>query len=324
MTKDVRFPSLPTARASRRGRSIPGSILFALGVLTGVVLTALLVMQSNRTAYITTDTSAERVARARPATPDSKATPAAVVQKPHELLPEATDSLDTVGGPLVVVPGGGEDRLTLNGHALGLPGPRFSLLSVSRHTDQDIVLVGMKCGGASCVYLDLAFVRVFKNSPPVVEMRPGFRIPMEHVAQLKQGIDFRAETTTVALGLDRGASVSARIGPDLAFDLTREAVAARPLSRQDCLTVMEAIDACAAFSKPCRNADFQDFPKNCPSAPRSLYRSTIYLTDHTTGLDLPAFAHTCARASQLHIAPSDEFVATEICSGANARQWRQR
>jgi hypothetical protein len=298
--------------------------MFALGVLAGVVLTALLVMQSNRTAYITTDTAATPATPARPATPESAAKPRVVARDPHTLLPDATRTLGTIGGPLVVVPGGRQDRLTLSGRALGLPGPRLSLLSVSRHADQDIVLVGMKCDGTTCAYLDLAFVRIFKDRPPLVEMQPGFRVPTEQVAQLKQGIDFRGETTTVALGLDRGASVSAKIGPGQAFDLTREAVAAQPLSRANCLTVMEAIDACAAFRKPCRNAGFEDFPKNCPSAPRSLYRETTYLTNHTTGLDLPAFASTCARASQLHIAPSDEFVALEICSGADARQWSGR
>jgi hypothetical protein len=213
------------------------------------------------------------------------------------------------------------DRLTLQGRGLALPGPRLALVSITRHKTQDIVLVSMSCGGTACAYNELAFVRLFPDRAPLVEMRPEFRLPVRRAGTLKNSVWRNGDATMVALGPDRGASLSARIGPESALELSRVPAKIARLSTRDCDTVRSMVRECARFQARCSTASFREFPENCPSATLLLKRRTTYLTDHTTGFDLPDFAHVCTRASQLNITPSDGFIRREICSGANPQQW---
>ena len=74
---------------------------------------------------------------------------------PQMLLAPNVRSLDTIAGPLTIDTTGSEDHVSVNGKRLALPGPRFALLSILRRTGQDIVLLGISCGGAACTYDEL-------------------------------------------------------------------------------------------------------------------------------------------------------------------------
>jgi hypothetical protein len=309
---------LLTSTTRSRGTLV---MMFVFGIAVLIAVVSLLKMAADRSG---TDTAATLEAVTEPdqaRAPANVAVPALTVTQPHTLLPEDVRAVATVAGTLAVEPTQSQDRLTLEGRGLALPGPYFSLLAISRHPGEDIVLVGMNCGANACAYLDLAFVRLFAERAPLVEMRPEFRVPARNVDTLRRNITFANETTDVALGLDRGASVVAHIGPGSPLRIVRTAARIQPLSSRDCFIVRNLVRQCADFRERCSDASFREFPRNCPSATMSLLRTTSYLADHTTGLDLPNFAHTCTRASQLHIAPSDRFIRREICSGADPRQW---
>jgi hypothetical protein len=247
--------------------------------------------------------------------------PAFVTAAPHSAIPDGAEAVRTIAGRLAVEPSTSGDRLTLQGSGLALPGPRLELVSITRHKTQDIVLVSMSCGGTACAYNELGFVRLFPNRAPLVEMRPEFRLPVRRAGTLKNSVWRNGDATMVALGPDRGASLSARIGPDTALELSRVPAKIARLGTRDCDTVRSMVRECALFQTRCRTASFREFPENCPSATLLLKRKTTYLADHTTGFDLPDFAHVCTRASQLNITPSDRFIRREICSGANPQQW---
>jgi hypothetical protein len=247
--------------------------------------------------------------------------PAFRTAAPHSAIPDGAEAVRTIAGRLAVEMSATGDRLVLQGRGLALPGPRFALVSITRHETQDIVLISMSCGGTACAYNELAFVRLFPNRAPLVEMRPEFRVPVRRAGTLKNSVWRNGASTMVALGPDRGASLSARIGPESALELSRVPAKIARLSTRDCDTVRSMVRECARFQTRCSTAPFREFPENCPSATPLLKRTTTYLADHTTGFDLPDFAHVCARASQLNITPSDRFIRREICSGANPQQW---
>ena len=257
-----------------------------------------------------------------PRPPEPRATtPAFQPQGAHALIPDGVYSVATVAGPLAIVPAKSQDQLTLAGKRLALPGPYFSLLAIHRHPDQDVVLIGMRCN-AACTYQDLAFVRIFKTRAPLVEMRPDFRVPSGEFDSLARHITFTTDATTVELGLEKGSRISARIGASQPLELVRSPAKAIALSSGECWLVRSMVSACAGFRTPCRDADFKTFPQNCPGATTQMRRTVIRLADQTTGFDAPAFAKVCVKASQLGIAPSDDFIRREICSGADRRQWQ--
>lgn len=266
-------------------------------------------------------TMAARGQVVRAETPGDASLPAFVTAAPHGAIPDGTEAVRTIAGRLAIEPSASSDRLTLQGRGLALPGPRLSLVSITRYDTQDIVLVSMNCDSTACSYNELAFVRLFPDRPPLVEMRPELRVPVSRAGSIRNSVWRAGDTTMVALGPDRGSRVSARIGPSSPLELTRAPAKIARLSTRECETVRSMIRECAQFRTRCSNASFKEFPANCPSAPLSLKSKTAYLTNHTTGFDLPEFAHVCTRASQLNITPSDRFIRRELCSGADPRQW---
>ena len=248
----------------------------------------------------------------------------ATPSQPHSLIPDDAEAVSTVAGTLAIVPAPqsvGSRRLELNGRPLGLSNDHMYLLSISRHGSQDIVLVASQCGGTACGYLDLAFVRVRAGTEPVIERQEDLRFSSDRTDRLKDGISVRGESTEVALGVDRGAFVFASIGLSSALDISRQSAPIEPLSRDDCSVATQMLKFCAELESPCSDAPFNEFPQNCPGASMPLYRTTEYLGRHTTGLNLPAFAHACGVASEFRIAPSADFVTMEICAGADPTQW---
>ena len=240
---------------------------------------------------------------------------------PRALIPIDAAAVTTIAGTLAIESAESQQQLTLNGRRLALPESYFTLMSITRHDAQDIVLVSMNCGGTACAFLDLAFLRLFSDRPPVIETRPDLQFPSDFTERLREGIAFRGDQTELALGLDKGAFVFAAIGPTSPLAITRQPATIESLTREQCGMVKEAIESCAEFPTPCSDAPFAEFPGNCPDATMPLYRTTGYLAANTTGLNLPAFANTCTAASQLGMAPSPTFIESEICSGADPHQW---
>jgi hypothetical protein len=243
----------------------------------------------------------------------------------HALIPEDTTAVSTVGGLLEIVNDGDSTfgrHLTLEGTRLEVSNDLLSFVAISRHSGQDMVLLAEHCAGSSCAQLDLAWVRVFADGRSAVERTPEFRTGGDLLDHLQQSISRSGEWTSVALGLEKGAFVSATIGPLTALEVTRESVPIAPLSGEDCGIVKATLDECADFHMPCEPDDERVFPDNCPDASLSFGRTLAYLTDRTAGFNRPAFAAACIAASQLRMTPSATLIESEICSGADPHQWR--
>ena len=241
--------------------------------------------------------------------------------EPHALIPDDTRALATIAGTLSIEPAESQHQLMLDGQRLDLPESYLTFLSMTRHPDQDIVLVSMNCGGTACTFLDLAFVRLYSNRPPVLETLPEFQFPSDIVERVQQGISLRDNTIDVALGLKDGVYWFASISPRDKLSMSAVSAPIEPLSADDCRLASEMLDYCTELKTPCAEAPFREFPSNCPDATMPLYRATNYLASHTTGLNLPAFAQACKAASELSMAPSPAFIQSEICSGADPIQW---
>lgn len=242
----------------------------------------------------------------------------------YALIPEDARSVTTIGGRLAIVNSDDSvigQHLTLNGQRLDLQNDFFSLVSISRHPGQDIILVANQCAGSACSQLDLAFIRVFPGRPPVVETADDFHTTNDFFDRLQQSVSSTGAQTQVALGLNKGAFVSASIGPQTALRVTREWAPIEPLAAEDCGVAKESLDLCAEFQTACTTGDYRDFPNNCPDAPMAFYRTVAYLTNHTTGFNMPSFAAACTEASRLRLTPSDTLITEEICSGADPAQW---
>ena len=239
----------------------------------------------------------------------------------HLLIPDDTDALATIAGTLSIEQAESQHQLMLDGQRLDLPQSYFTFLSMTRYADQDIVLVSMNCGGTACTFLDLAFVRLYSNRPPVLETLPEFQFPSDIIERVQQGISLRDNTIDVALGLKDGVYWFASISPRAKLAMAAVSAPIEPLSADDCRLATEMLDYCTELKTPCAEAPFREFPSNCPDATMPLYRTTNYLASHTTGLNLPAFAQACKAASELSMAPSPTFIQSEICSGADPIQW---
>jgi hypothetical protein len=244
--------------------------------------------------------------------------------EPYALIPDGTTAIETVAGTLWVANPSDSIRnrhLVLRGRPLDLSNDHLTLVSITHQGDQDIVLVAMQCGGTACEYLDLAFVRVFHNGRHAIERLDGFRFPTVFMDKLRDGISFRDANTDVALGLESGKHWFATIGPTEPLTLSSTPAAIKPLRADDCRLATRLLRECARMKTPCEDASFRDFPGNCKDATTAFSRTTSHLANQTTGLNLPAFAHTCQKASQFGMIPSDKFIAREICSGADPAQW---
>jgi hypothetical protein len=164
---------------------------------------------------------------------------------------------------------------------------------------------------------------LFHNGRHTIERLDDFRFPTDSMDKLRDGISFRDVNTEVALGLESGKQWFATIGPTEPLTLSSTPAAIKPLRADDCRLATRMLRECARMKTPCEDASFHDFPGNCKDASTAFSRTTRYLANQTTGLNLPAFAHACMKASQLGIIPSAKFVAREICSGADPSQWQK-
>lgn len=271
-----------------------------------------------------TSTTLQDLAEPRSFAAEVPAPAAFVTSLTFDLFPEDAVAVQTVAGQLAILnlrDSIGVQQLTLNGESVDLSNDFLTFVAISRHGNQDIILMASQCGGSACGSLDLAFIRLFSNGAPTIETSDAFRYPTDEHEALRAGVTSWTGQIRVALGLSRGALVTAGIGPDRPLEIARDWAPIEPLAADDCSGVVETLKFCATFEKPCTDASFREFPHNCSDAPMTLYRQVSYLANHTTGFDLPAFAHACSRASQLGMAPSDEFVRQEICSGADPAQW---
>jgi len=221
---------------------------------------------------------------------------------------------------LSVSTSGAEERLALNGKRLALPGPYFSLLSILRQAGQDIVLVGMRCGGTACTYDELAFVRLYPDRAPLVEMRPELRVPVAAFESLARDIRFAGDTMQVPLGIENGTRLTATIGAEQPLVLDRAPARTGQLKGSECRAVRRLVQQCASFKSPCSDTDYASFPSNCPSATPQMSHTVNQLAEATTGFDATAFAKVCSRASRLGIVPSDQFIRRELCSGQSRRR----
>jgi hypothetical protein len=234
---------------------------------------------------------------------------------PEGILPTGVKSLATIAGPLSIGSSESGEHLVLNRKRLALPGPRFTLLAMLRRPGQDIVLVGVRCGGTTCRYAELVFLRLFAERPPLVETRPELRVPASSFDSLVQHIGFAGDTMKVPLAIEQNQRLVATIGTEQPLDLTRTQLRTGPLTGKECGAVRRLVVECAAFRLPCNDEANGSFPKNCPSANPRLSQDVARLAAATSSFDPAAFAKVCSRASHLRIAPSDDFIRRELCSG---------
>lgn len=251
--------------------------------------------------------------------------PAFQASERFALVPQHTVAVSTVGGLLEIVNDGDYTfgrTLTLDGTRLDVANDLLAFVAISRHGDQDMVLLAEHCAGSSCAHFDLAWVRVFAGGRSAVERSPEFRAGSDLFEDLQQSITYSDDTTSVALGLNKGAFVSATIGPFTALELTRESAPVAPLSAEDCGIVTTTLAECADFYTPCEPAREAVFPDNCPDASLAFARTLAYLTERTVGFNRPAFEAACTAASQIRMTPSASLIESEICAGADPQQWR--
>ncbi len=239
----------------------------------------------------------------------------------HALVPRGITEVATIAGPLQIRRASNQQRLFLNGSVVELPESFYSFLSITHYSSQDIVLVAMNCGGSACTYLDLAFLRLYARRPMIVETEPRFQFPGDLTERVQQGITLHGETIYVSLGLLDGQHRLASISPMDPLTMSAASAQIEPLSPDDCAMTMTMLDMCANWQTPCSDDSALEFPNNCPDAALPVYRAVKYLAHHTTGLNLPVFAATCTKASELGMTPSKAFVESDICSGADPTQW---
>ncbi len=318
----------PTATPSTRGQFPTALVIGAIAVASLIGLSVILSgdIGSVRNTRGTNASSLEPASPAQTPGLESIDRSLSVFQttEPYALIPDGTTAIETVAGPLWIanpsesMPG---RHLVLNGRPLDLSNEHLTLMSIFHQGDQDIVLVARQCGGTACGHLDLAFVRVFHNGRSTIERLDGFRIPTDSMDRLRDGITFSDASTDVALGLESGKYRFATIGPAEPLTLTSTPAPIKPLRAGDCRLATKMLHECARMKTPCEDASFRDFPGNCKDASLAFSSSINYLANQTMGLNLPAFAHACMKASQLGIIPSNKFIANEICSGADPEQW---
>lgn len=314
----------PVQRPSTRGGDLGWRFAAGVTLFLGVALT-LVVLESwppgtSRKPAVTATPAAALPAPESPPQPlrwDVSPVNVFSADESTELIPEGVDGVATVAGMLAIAQSSDEARyhLVLEGQPLGLSNDYIYLLAMTRHPDQDIVLVGSQCGGAACDFLDLAFVRLYPNRPPELQSHVDFRFESDFNESLKQRIAFRDGETEVALGLVDGAHRFAVISPAEELALFAEPVVIEALTNEQCTMVKTVLEECAAFRTPCSQQALAEFPANCPDAMTPFYRTTGYLAQEIEGLDLRAFAQTCAMASRIRLTPSDAFIKANICSG---------
>ena len=180
------------------------------------------------------------------------------------LVPDDIRALATIAGTLSIEPAESQHQLMLDGQRLDLPESYLTFLSMTRHPDQDIVLVSMNCGGTACTFLDLAFVRLYSNRPPVLETLPEFQFPPDIVERVQQGISLRDNTIDVALGLKDGVYWFASISPRDKLSMFAVSAPIEPLSDDDCKLAAEMLDYCTELKTPCAEAPFREFPLELP------------------------------------------------------------
>jgi hypothetical protein len=88
-----------------------------------------------------------------------------------------------------------------------------------------------------------------------------------------------------------------------------------PLAPDDCKTVADALESCAA------GRDCGSFDAVARSVPASRMATIKRLFHETTGLDAPMFRSVCVRSCELGLTPTSDLVRQEVCGGAEAAQW---
>ncbi len=326
------FEESPTTAPPTRGR-FPA--ILVIGVVAVAALIGFSVMRSGDVGSVRDNPGADAPSTVQvspPQVPDPEpeplddSLPVFQATEPYALIPDGTTAIETVAGTLWVAnPSDSILRrhLVLDGRPLDLSNDHLTLMSITHQGDQDIVLVATQCGGTACRYLDLAFVRVFHNGRHTIERLDRFRFPTVFMDKLRDGISFRDANTDVALGLESGKQWFATIGPTGPLTLSSTPAAIKPLRADDCRLATRMLRECARMKTPCEDASFRDFPGNCKDASVAFSRTTSHLANQTTGLNLPAFAHACMKASQFGMTPSVKFITREICSGADPSQWQE-
>lgn len=222
----------------------------------------------------------------------------------------------TVAGKLLVGTDQGNGRMTsvlLDGAAI--PGLRDNVITLAHRavfSDREVVVGFTQCAGAEppCGH----------KVPFWLELRAGVPAELRRKTDLWTGSGSVSVTATdggvrIALGLWDGERRHAILTPAGNIVVTRERAAIGKLTRADCQTVLQSVEACRA-SRDCSSLE-SSAQRISPAERTQLTR----MYHESTGFDATAFRGLCVRSCELGWTPSAGFIRRHVCNGARADQW---
>jgi hypothetical protein len=237
------------------------------------------------------------------------------------LIPDDAVAVRTIAGTLAIEGADIGERLALDGRPIDVHDDYVHLVAISHEKAEDLVLVATECAGSACSYLSLAFLRLARHAPPVIETMPDFSVDGTDVESEQELIEYQDHAWSVPLGVFRGMDRTATIAAGTKLAIKAVPVPITPLAPEDCEAAAALLEECASFAEPCAQAASPAVAYDCPEASMAFQRELAELSDHTTGLNLPRFAAACVDASQSHRPPDAAWVKSTICTGADPAQW---
>jgi hypothetical protein len=297
----------PATRAWRRG-------ILPIGAVAALVAFAIVLTRSPRDMPPTVEPAVNTPVATAPALSSTPGAAGALLTA--ESVSGTTEPLSTVAGLLTIVPAGdgtAAREVVLDGAPVaGLREETIELVHRAVFSDREVVVgfSGCAADGPTCK----------PRSPFWLELRPDRPPAVRLATDLPVGAGGGAVSTTedgvaVDLGLWDGQSRRAVLTPAGNLLVDRSGQAARPLARDQCATVIRALEACA------RSRDCSSFQGSAQTIPRPTWNRLLVLYHETTGLDGPAFRTLCTRSCELGLTPSTAFVRANACNGAQPGQW---
>jgi hypothetical protein len=253
---------------------------------------------------------------AMPGTPRFESAEGAAVLQSQESLRSARLPIATVAGPLAVVtaPSNGPRRLVTVG-GVAIPELRDDEVAFAHravYPDREVVVGFSECSGTPppCGFRRPFWLVLRAEAPPTVLQVAGL-----WTSSGAGSVRAANEGVQIDLGTWNGEKRIATLTSAGEIEVSRRRESARALGRDECRTVIRALDACAA-SRDCRS-----FQYTARSIPRAQWADLTRMYHETTGFDALAFRGGCVRACQLGLTPSESFIRRTVCSGARAGQW---
>jgi hypothetical protein len=297
----------PEPRSWRRG--ILGIVSVAALVALAIVLT-----RSPRDTPPAAQPAANTRIAPTPGLPSTPEAPGTLLTA--ESVTGSSGPLPTVAGLLTVAPAGdgtAAHEVVLDGAPVaGLREETIELVHRAVFSDREVVVgfSGCAADGQTCKPRSPFWLELRPDRPPAVRLATDLPVGAGGGAA-----SATADGVAVDLGLWDGQFRRAVLTPAGNLLVDRSGQAARPLAREQCATVIRALEACA------RSRDCSSFQGSAQTIPRPIWNRLLVLYHETTGLDGPAFRTLCTRSCELGLTPSTAFVRANACNGAQPGQW---